>query len=68
MTAPAGSIGGVAEACCLQPMDVIKTRLQLDKAKQYTGGARNLCRMLQGFPSPAFWHLGHAPFGHMICA
>ncbi|KAK9907509.1 hypothetical protein WJX75_004988 [Coccomyxa subellipsoidea] len=33
----AGSIGGVAEAGCLQPMDVIKTRLQLDKAKQYTG-------------------------------
>ena len=36
----AGSIGGVAEACCLQPMDVIKTRLQLDKAKQYTGERR----------------------------
>ncbi len=33
----AGSIGGVAEACCLQPMDVIKTRLQLDKVGKYTG-------------------------------
>ncbi|PNH06570.1 Succinate/fumarate mitochondrial transporter [Tetrabaena socialis] len=33
----AGSIGGVAEACCLQPMDVIKTRLQLDKAGKYHG-------------------------------
>ena len=25
------------EACFLQPMDVIKTRLQLDKAGKYTG-------------------------------
>ncbi|EFJ52815.1 mitochondrial substrate carrier [Volvox carteri f. nagariensis] len=33
----AGSIGGVAEACCLQPMDVIKTRLQLDKVGKYKG-------------------------------
>lgn len=32
-----GSIGGVAEACCLQPMDVIKTRLQLDKMRKYKG-------------------------------
>ena len=40
----AGSIGGVAEACCLQPMDVIKTRLQLDKAKQYTGERHSICK------------------------
>ena len=33
----AGSLGGVTEACFLQPMDVIKTRLQLDKAGKYTG-------------------------------
>ncbi|KAL6754018.1 mitochondrial substrate carrier protein [Haematococcus lacustris] len=33
----AGSIGGVAEACALQPMDVIKTRLQLDGARRYHG-------------------------------
>ncbi|KAG2492720.1 hypothetical protein HYH03_009133 [Edaphochlamys debaryana] len=33
----AGSIGGVAEACCLQPMDVIKTRIQLDKTGKYKG-------------------------------
>lgn len=32
-----GSMGGVVEACCLQPIDVIKTRLQLDAAKRYTG-------------------------------
>lgn len=25
------------EACCLQPIDTIKTRLQLDAAKKYTG-------------------------------
>ncbi len=35
--AHAGSIGGIAEAGCLQPIDTIKTRLQLDKAKQYKG-------------------------------
>jgi solute carrier family 25 citrate transporter 1 len=28
----AGSLGGVVEACCLQPTDVVKTRLQLDRA------------------------------------
>lgn len=32
-----GSVGGVAEAVCLQPMDVIKTRLQLDRTGKYTG-------------------------------
>lgn len=33
----AGSLGGTMEACCLQPIDTIKTRLQLDAAKQYSG-------------------------------
>ena len=33
----AGSIGGAAEACCLQPIDVIKTRLQLDHIGKYKG-------------------------------
>ncbi|GBG00290.1 mitochondrial succinate-fumarate transporter [Raphidocelis subcapitata] len=33
----AGSMGGVVEACCLQPIDVIKTRLQLDTAGKYRG-------------------------------
>ena len=32
-----GSIGGVVEAACLQPIDVIKTRLQLDHGGQYKG-------------------------------
>mmetsp|Transcript_14801 Transcript_14801/g.44715 ORF Transcript_14801/g.44715 Transcript_14801/m.44715 type:complete len:315 (+) Transcript_14801:85-1029(+) len=33
----AGSLGGVTEAVCLQPMDVMKTRLQLDRSGRYTG-------------------------------
>ncbi|KAI7730811.1 hypothetical protein M8C21_027742 [Ambrosia artemisiifolia] len=32
-----GSVGGVVEASCLQPMDVIKTRLQLDRTGTYKG-------------------------------
>ncbi|CAI9779208.1 unnamed protein product [Fraxinus pennsylvanica] len=32
-----GSLGGVMEACCLQPIDVIKTRLQLDRSGSYKG-------------------------------
>lgn len=35
--AVAGSLGGIVEACLLQPIDVIKTRLQLDKKGRYTG-------------------------------
>lgn len=35
--AVAGSIGGVVEACMLQPIDVMKTRLQLDHSGQYKG-------------------------------
>ncbi|KAJ0979371.1 hypothetical protein J5N97_014845 [Dioscorea zingiberensis] len=35
--AAAGSFGGIVEACCLQPIDVIKTRLQLDRTGQYRG-------------------------------
>lgn len=37
MKAVSGSLGGVVEACCLQPIDVVKTRLQLDRAGQYKG-------------------------------
>ncbi|CAK9139994.1 unnamed protein product [Ilex paraguariensis] len=33
----AGSLGGIVEACCLQPVDVIKTRLQLDRSGSYKG-------------------------------
>ena len=35
--AVAGSIGGIVEACLLQPVDVVKTRLQLDKTGHYNG-------------------------------
>jgi hypothetical protein len=28
---PDGSLSGVMEACCLQPIDVVKMRLQLDR-------------------------------------
>lgn len=35
--AVAGSLGGVVEACMLQPIDVAKTRLQLDHSGQYKG-------------------------------
>lgn len=37
MKAISGSIGGVVEASCLQPIDVIKTRLQLDRVGNYKG-------------------------------
>ncbi|XP_057867567.2 mitochondrial succinate-fumarate transporter 1 [Cryptomeria japonica] len=37
MKAVSGSLGGMVEACCLQPIDVIKTRLQLDRVGQYRG-------------------------------
>ncbi|KAK3006374.1 hypothetical protein RJ639_016588 [Escallonia herrerae] len=33
----AGSLGGIVEASCLQPIDVIKTRLQLDRTTTYKG-------------------------------
>lgn len=32
-----GSLGGIVEASCLQPIDVIKTRLQLDRTASYKG-------------------------------
>lgn len=37
MKAISGSLGGVVEASCLQPIDVIKTRLQLDRSGNYKG-------------------------------
>lgn len=37
MKAISGSLGGIMEACCLQPIDVIKTRLQLDRSGAYKG-------------------------------
>lgn len=37
MKAISGSLGGIVEASCLQPIDVIKTRLQLDRSGNYKG-------------------------------
>lgn len=37
MKAVSGSLGGIVEASCLQPIDVIKTRLQLDRTGTYKG-------------------------------
>eukprot|EP00253_Pinus_taeda_P024219 PITA_24219 len=37
LKAVSGSVGGMVEACCVQPIDVIKTRLQLDRVGQYRG-------------------------------
>ncbi|CAM8891956.1 unnamed protein product [Rhodiola kirilowii] len=37
MKAISGSLGGIVEASCLQPIDVIKTRLQLDRTGAYKG-------------------------------
>lgn len=57
----AGSIGGVAEACALQPMDVIKTRLQLDTAKKYTGIIQTGKTISQEEGTRALWK-GLTPF------
>lgn len=57
----AGSIGGVAEACCLQPMDVIKTRLQLDKVGKYTGIIQAGQLIIKEEGVPALWK-GLTPF------
>lgn len=37
VVAVAGSTGGAVEAMCLQPLDVSKTRMQLDKVGKYKG-------------------------------
>ncbi|KAE9596136.1 putative mitochondrial carrier domain-containing protein [Lupinus albus] len=37
LKAISGSFGGIVEASCLQPIDVIKTRLQLDRSGNYKG-------------------------------
>ncbi|CAN6374463.1 unnamed protein product [Urochloa humidicola] len=39
VNAAAGSLGGAVEAFCLQPTDVIKTRLQLDGGRRSGAGA-----------------------------
>lgn len=59
--AVAGSLGGIVEACCLQPIDVIKTRLQLDRMKQYSGIANCGSVIVRTEGTSALWK-GLTPF------
>ena len=70
--AVAGSLGGVVEACALQPVDVVKTRLQLEglsSAARHRGGAVGpvLRRIAREEGASALWRgwqprtLFHAP-------
>ena len=54
MKAVAGSVGGIVEACCLQPVDVMKTRLQLDSTGTYPprNGPAGRLRPPPPLPSP----------------
>ena len=54
----AGSIGGLAEACACQPIDVIKTRLQLDKVNRYHGAPKFSMCTLAAAESPLTGSLG----------
>ncbi|XP_047330870.1 mitochondrial succinate-fumarate transporter 1 [Impatiens glandulifera] len=56
-----GSIGGVIEASCLQPIDVIKTRLQLDRAGAYKGIAHCGTTVVRTEGVRALWK-GLTPF------
>ncbi|KAH7677910.1 Mitochondrial carrier protein [Dioscorea alata] len=59
--AVAGSLGGVVEASCLQPIDVIKTRLQLDRTGQYRGIANCGMTVIRTEGVRALWK-GLTPF------
>ncbi|KAL0926315.1 hypothetical protein M5K25_002531 [Dendrobium thyrsiflorum] len=56
-----GSLGGIVEACCLQPIDVIKTRLQLDQSGAYRGIANCGRTVVQTEGVRALWK-GLTPF------
>lgn len=49
------------EACCLQPIDVVKTRLQLDRAGAYRGIAHCGTTVARAEGVPALWK-GLTPF------
>jgi solute carrier family 25 (mitochondrial citrate transporter), member 1 len=49
------------EACCLQPIDVVKTRLQLDRAGAYRGIAHCGATVAQAEGVRALWK-GLTPF------
>ncbi|CAN6320363.1 unnamed protein product [Urochloa humidicola] len=59
--AAAGSLGGVMEACCLQPIDVVKTRLQLDRSGTYRGIAHCGATVARAEGVRALWK-GLTPF------
>ncbi|KAJ6810704.1 putative mitochondrial succinate-fumarate transporter 1 [Iris pallida] len=56
-----GSLGGTVEACCLQPIDVIKTRLQLDRTRAYRGIAHCGSTVVRTEGVRALWK-GLTPF------
>lgn len=56
-----GSLGGVIEASCLQPIDVIKTRLQLDRTGTYKGILHCGNTTIKTEGVPALWK-GLTPF------
>eukprot|EP00887_Chlorella_sp_A99_P003004 scaffold9.g3004.t1 len=59
--AVAGSLGGIVEACMLQPIDVAKTRLQLDKSGAYKGMVHCIRTVAKEEGVPALWK-GLTPF------
>ncbi|KAM6550586.1 hypothetical protein CsatB_000394 [Cannabis sativa] len=61
MKAISGSFGGIVEACCLQPIDVIKTRLQLDRTGNYKGIFHCGSTVCRSEGVPALWK-GLTPF------
>ncbi|XP_057805441.1 mitochondrial succinate-fumarate transporter 1 [Salvia miltiorrhiza] len=61
MKAVSGSFGGVVEASCLQPIDVIKTRLQLDRTGSYKGIANCGTTIIRNEGVRALWK-GLTPF------
>ena len=61
MKAVAGSVGGIVEACCLQPVDVMKTRLQLDSTGTYRGMVHCGTTIAREEGIAALWK-GLAPF------
>jgi len=61
MKAISGSLGGVMEAACLQPIDVIKTRLQLDRSGNYKGIAHCGTTIVRSEGVRALWK-GLTPF------
>ncbi|KAK7278383.1 hypothetical protein RJT34_23411 [Clitoria ternatea] len=61
MKAISGSLGGIVEASCLQPIDVIKTRLQLDRLGNYKGIVHCGTTIAQAEGMRALWK-GLTPF------